>query len=418
MRSTRISLITIGSELLKGTIINTNAARAGTLLRDAGYQLHRVVTIGDQAEAIGQAVAEEMAHSEVVLMSGGLGPTQDDITKQTLSDIFGAQQMQLHEPTLAHLEQRYRHRGRALNDRTRAQALVPDVCEVVPNEQGTAPGMLFRREDRFLIALPGVPFEMLGMLQKEVIPLLQREKPSEVFLRAFIRLYRVPESEAAQRMADLEAAEPLPPEIEVAYLPRADGLWLEVSAQAPPREAEQRHEQVERTAERIFRQFQAEAYTRTPDDLASIVQKTFIEKRLTLAVAESMTGGAVAAKLVSISGASNFFKGSVTAYFTQIKTHMLGVPQETIAERGVVSAEVARAMATGVRERLQADVGLAITGRAEADGEAAAEAWLAYADAQGTEAEHVDFIYRRQTNIKRATHQLLLLGLEKVRQRF
>jgi len=413
---TPISFITIGSELLKGTIINTNAARAGQMLREAGYALSRVVTIADDRAAIAAAVREELAHSPVVLMSGGLGPTKDDITKYTLGEIFGAQHWSMHPPTLAHLEQRYRNRGRALNDLTRQQALVPDVCTVLPNVMGTAPGLLFRQDDRFLAAMPGVPFEMLHLLKHEVIPLLQRERADEAFVYEWVRISGVSESLAAQRIEAIEGG--FPPGVDLAFLPRADGLWLEVSTRRPKAEAPAAEAAVIQAADQLFSLFAQEAYTRTPTDLAQLVQETCREKGLTLAVAESLTGGAVAAQLVSVAGASHFFKGSVTAYFTEVKTQVLQVPTNLIEAHGVVSEPVARRMAEGVRDLLQADVGLASTGQAEAQGDRRAEAWLAYADRHGSEAMHGNFIYNRSVNIERAANLLLLLALRKVQARF
>ena len=185
--------------------------------------------------------------------------------------------------------------------------MVPEVCEVVPNELGTAPGMLFRKGSNILIALPGVPFEMLHMVEHEVIPLLNHEASPDVFVREVVRLTGVPESEVALRMESLEETETLPAEVEVAYLPKSDGLWLEISAHLPLEKQKPAAQLVKATADRVFGQFEQEAYSRTTEDLAQIVQKAFIEKGLTLAVAESMTGGMVAAKLVSIPGGFKLF---------------------------------------------------------------------------------------------------------------
>ncbi|MEM9983691.1 MAG: CinA family nicotinamide mononucleotide deamidase-related protein [Bacteroidota bacterium] len=412
-----ISFITIGTELLKGTIINTNAAKAGTMLKEAGYPLHRVVTISDEKQAIQSAVAEELRHSEVVLVSGGLGPTNDDITKITLAEYFGSPELALDTATLAHLKQRYQKHGRALNELTYQQAMIPTHAEVVRNSEGTAPGLLFRKDEKILIAMPGVPFEMLTMLAEEVIPLLKAEKPGQAFFQSFIRLAGVPESEAAQRMARIETK--LPPQLGVAYLPRVDGLWLELSIRQPISLAEQAKQELSHWTEEVYQLFTAETYARSQEPLPQILLEAFTERKLTLAVAESMTGGRVSAHLVSVSGASTYYKGGVTAYFTQVKTDVLGVPEELIETEGVVSSLVAEAMAQGVREKLGADVGLAITGYAEPpDAETQAHAWLGYADAQGSVSESIPFIYRRQVNIDRAAHKLMLLGLRKVKERY
>lgn len=411
-----ISFITIGTELLKGTIINTNAARAGQLLREHGYALHRVVSIADDAADITATVREELTHSDVVLVSGGLGPTKDDITKFTLAEVFGATDYVWHQPTLDHLEARYRSRGRTLNELTRLQALVPDVCEVVPNRMGTAPGMCFWQGEKQLYAMPGVPFEMLTILAEEIIPQLKRAFPTDAIATQFLRINGLGESDAALRMEPIEGK--LPPEVSLAYLPRVDGIWLEISARLPADQQARADNVVGLAADQIFTLFRNETYTRETLPLPQLVQNAYREKGLTLAVAESLTGGQVAATLVSVAGASNFFKGSVTTYFTQIKTEVLSVPEELIDAYGVVSEPVAKAMAEGVRERLQADVGLATTGLAEADGDTPPHAWIAYADRQCTEARHLTLIYDRPNNLERVTNQVLIFALQKVREHF
>lgn len=411
-----ISFITVGTELLKGTIINTNAARAGQLLREQGYALHRVVSIADDKADIADTVREELTHSEVVLVSGGLGPTKDDITKFTLAEVFGAKEYVWHQPTLDHLEARYRSRGRALNELTRRQALVPEVCEVVPNRMGTAPGMCFRQANKQLYAMPGVPFEMLTILGEEIIPRLKQAFPAEAIATQFLRIHGVGESDVALRMEPIEGA--LPPEVSLAYLPRVDGIWLEISARLPADQQARADAAVGQAAERIFALFRQETYTRETLPLSQLVQNAYREKSLTLAVAESLTGGQVAAALVSVSGASHFFKGSITAYFTQIKTELLGVPQALIDAHGVVSEPVAQAMAEGVRARFMTDVGLATTGLAEADGDTPPQAWIAYADRQRAEARHLTLIYDRPNNLERVTNQVLIFALQKVREHF
>ena len=412
-----ISYITIGNELLKGTIINTNAAKAGSLLKESGYPLQRVVTISDEKQAIQSTVDEELRHSEVVLVSGGLGPTNDDITKLALAEYFGSPELKLDAATLDHLKKRYQKHGRALNELTYQQAMIPTQAEVVRNSEGTAPGLLFRRDEKILIAMPGVPFEMLTMLAEEVIPLLKAEKAGQAFYQAFIRLAGVPESEAAQRMEQIETR--LPSYLDVAYLPRVDGLWLELSIRQALSLAEKAQRELEHWKEEVYRLFRAEAYARNQEPLPQILREAFTDRQLTLAVAESMTGGKVSAHLVSVSGASNYYKGGISAYFTQVKTDVLGVPEELIEAEGVVSSLVAEAMAQGVREKLGADVGLAITGYAEPPDEGTqAHARLGYADAQGSVSESIHFIYRRQVNIDRAAHKLMLLGLRKVQERY
>lgn len=412
---TKISLITIGTELLKGTIINTNAAKAGQILRNNGYFLNRVVTISDEKQQIRDTVEQELAHSDVVMISGGLGPTKDDITKFTLAEIFNSELVE-HTPTLEFLEKRYASRGRTLTRLTRQQAMVPASCTVVPNPKGTAPGMMFRREGKLLFSMPGVPFEMLHMVEFGILPVIQEHFPVDIFLHRIIRITGVPESMAAQRMETIE--DQIDARIDIAYLPRHDGLWIELFTQLPPDLEEEGNKILHQGQELVRDLFAEEVYALGGDDLAKVLADEFHQKNLTLAIAESLTGGAISAMLVSVSGVSAFYKGSVTAYAVSVKEEVLKVPGEIIGEYGVVSAEVATAMAEGVRNLLKADIGIGTTGLAEKDGDTLPNAWLAYADQNGTDAMHIEFTHDRNVNIERAAAYAIKLCLKNVRSRF
>ena len=410
-----ISLITIGTELLKGRIVNTNAAKAGEILQANGYSLDRVVTIGDTSTAIRENLSKEIQMSDIVLISGGLGPTKDDITKQTLAAYFKTE-LKWHEPTLAFLEDRYRDRPGTLTELTRRQALVPASCKVIANTMGTAPGMCFALADKLIISMPGVPYEMLTMLELGVLPLIRESFPAGIRLNRVIRLADIPESVAAERMEKIEAS--LAPEISLAYLPRADGLWLELSVRVPENKRNEAEEALAEAHKSVYQLFKDKAYAMGDTPLPKILGDLLREKKLTIAVAESLTGGALAASIVSISGSSDYFLGSVTAYASRIKTELLKVPADLIDQKGVVSADVANEMASGVRDLLKADIGLSTTGLAEADGDIRPHAYLGYADKSGNLARHVHFYYNRNVNIDRATNYCLQWGLKKVKERF
>ena len=349
-----ISLITIGTELLKGRIVNTNATQVGELLLQKGYSLDRVLTIGDTTSAIRENLAKELLFSDIVLISGGLGPTKDDITKQTLAEFFETE-LVMHEPTLAFLKNRYQRRPHALTELTRMQAMVPANCKVIPNSMGTAPGMCFEVEKKLVISMPGVPYEMLTMLEAGVLPLIQAAFPAAMRLSRIVRLADIPESVAARRMEKIE--ESLPTEISISYLPRADGLWLEISVHVSEDRGAEGRKMLEDACKTIYSLFEDKAYTEGDLPLPAILGNLLREKKLTISVAESLTGGRLAASLVSVSGASDYFLGSVTAYANRIKTDLLNVPSDLIEQNGVVSAEVACAMARGVRDLLKADIG-------------------------------------------------------------
>ncbi|MDX1906201.1 MAG: nicotinamide-nucleotide amidohydrolase family protein [Bacteroidia bacterium] len=406
-----ICLITIGDELLKGRVVNTNATRAAEILRARGYTLDRVVTISDTRSAILDTVQAELAAHDVVLMCGGLGPTRDDITKYTLAALFGGE-MVCHQPTLAFLEARAQARNRPLNDLTRGQAWVPDTCEVVLNTQGTAPGMYFRQGTKQVFAMPGVPFEMLYMLEHGVMPLIEAAWPPDAFRYRIVRLAEIPESDIARRMETLEPA--YPEGLAVSYLPRIDGVWLEMTLRYPADRAAEADEKVAAIAARVEALFADKRYASGGEPLPYLLAEALRTRSLTLAVAESLTGGQVAALVVSVSGASHFFKGSVTAYDPAIKISLLQVPAELIAEHTVVSGPVASAMAAGVRHLLGTDIGIATTGLAEADGERAPQAWIGYADAAGSDAKLVSLYGNRQVCIEMAAHAALLICLKKL----
>ena len=410
-----ISLITIGNELLKGRIINTNASKAGEMLRNHGYTLSRVVTISDEKEARKSAVTQEMASHDVVLISGGLGPTKDDITKHTLAELFQTE-LEMHPPTVAFLEERYKKWGRPMTKLTALQALLPKACEVVENPKGTAPGMLFRQDGKMVFSMPGVPFEMFHMLEFGVLPRIKAEFPTDVFLHKILRLSDIPESVAAERMESIDTQ--FPDEISVAYLPRHDGLWIELSIIMPKSRTTEAELILDEYTALVAALFKDKLYARGDQPMAKELADLMLKKRLTLAVAESLTGGRVSAKIVEISGVSKFYKGSVTAYATEIKAKVLGVPWPIIHEHGVDSEPVARAMAEGVRKLLDADIGLATTGLAEADGDKRPHAWFGYADEYGSDAFHVDFLHDREVNIERAAYHAIRLGLKNIQARF
>ncbi len=409
----RISFINIGNELLKGTIVNTNASNAGLILRKSGLGLHRVVMISDQGEAIREALEEEMKHSEVVLMSGGLGPTKDDITKYTLSEYFGGG-WKTDRASLDIIKQRFEHAGLELNSLTADQARVPESCEVILNRRGTAPGMLFQKNGSYVFAMPGVPYEMLFMLEKDVIPRIQQLFPVRPYHAYTFRLAGVPESEAASRMEDLE--EELPQGLQVAYLPRLDGLWLELSVQE---EVEQVGlEMLRAYIPRVRAIFADKIYVEGDEAIAKEVQDLFLEKGLTLAVAESITGGRIGAKLVEIPGSSGYFKGGIMAYDKSVKISHLSIDPNLIDTHGVVSEQIALAMAEGVRKSLGADIGIATTGYVEKGENHNPEVWIGMVG-EGIKASRYSRLRTiREINLERTAYYALQLCLKKLREAF
>lgn len=401
----RISYIAIGNELLKGRIINTNLAAAAEFLRTKGYDIRRSLVIQDSREAILSALETELQQNDVLIFSGGLGPTSDDITKKVLAEFFDSGWVE-HQPTLDFLTDFFNQRGKSLTDRNRSQALVPDTCEVLLNKTGTAPGMCFRKGDKLIFSLPGVPFEMMYLLKNEVLPLIQAQFPVQFFLNHIFRLWGIPEANLADRLSELEKE--MPDNVDLSYLPRMDGIWLEMTVRGDAENLAELEKSRSEWVEKIRAVVADKLYAEGKQSLEEMILQHCVEKGYTLAVAESMTGGMVAAKLVSVSGASNYFKGSLTAYFTEMKTQILHVPADLIAREGVVSPQTAEAMAKGVRELFGADFGIATTGIAEKNGETQAQVWIGFADKNGSESRQDFFFHKRTLNIEKAANAALI----------
>jgi nicotinamide-nucleotide amidase len=408
-----ISLITIGGELLRGRIVNTNTTAVGKLLRDNGFTLDRNVSIPDYPVIIRDVVEEEMAKSDIVLTSGGLGPTRDDLTKETLAELFDTH-LKMHEPSLRSLEARFAARGRSLSERNRQQAMLPAACEAIPNPKGTAPGMLFRKEGKILISMPGVPFEMLNMMTETVIPLLKRELQEEVFLHHTLRLRKVPESKAALQVEAIQ--DQMAETIDIAYLPRHDGLWLELGVRTKPEGLSQAQSELKDAVALAAAAFGEQVYAEGERSVPEMLGEKLREQELTIALAESMTGGLLAAKVVSVSGSSTYFESSVTAYQVRQKIALLDIPASFFEKHDVVSAEVAEAMAAGVKKLFNTDIGLATTGLAEKDTETnrLPQVWLGFSDANGNSSRHVELYHDRNVNRERAANQALIFALEMI----
>ena len=406
----KISYIAIGDELLRGRTVNTNATKMGVLLRQHGYALQRSLVIGDDPAAISAVVKQEMAQHEVVLLSGGLGPTRDDRTKQCLAKLFDSD-MHWHEPTLRWLEQRYTQHGRDLSEKNRLQAYVPVACQVLPNALGTAPGMWFERAGRLLVAMPGVPFEMLHILEQEVIPRLKQRFSTLIHLGHVLRLFDLPESEAAHRLEPIY--EYLPEGVSIAYLPSSGGVSLEFGLRAEEGAATEAKAQLEEVVRQVKTLLTGHIYAEDGRPLPVLVAEALQRSGQTLAVAESLTGGWLSSLLVSVAGASNWFKGGITAYLPEVKEQCLGVSHQSIEMHSVVSAPVAEEMAQGVRDRLGADIGLSTTGYAEPDeaSEITPHVWIGYAGPEGGASKRMRLLYTRNINRERATHYALMFLL-------
>jgi len=352
----KLEVVTIGTELVLGLTLDTNAADLGRALAAAGAEIARHVSVPDRPADIRAAVAEALDRSGFVIVTGGLGPTRDDMTKVEVAALFG-KPLRLDEAVLQRLEARFRRLGRPMPAVNRTQAEVPEGAIVLPNPRGTAPGLwLEDSRGRVAVLLPGVPSEMRGLLVDEVLPrVAQRVGSRRVVLSRTLRTTGVPESALAERIGAVE--DDIAP-LTLAYIPSLAGVDLRLTAWSlPPPEAERR---LAETGAGLRARLDDHCYGENEADLAAVVLDLLRGKRL--AVGESCTGGLIAGRITAVPGASDVFVGGVVAYANGVKTDLLDVPAATLETHGAVSEEAVRAMVEGVQRRFAADAGVAVTG--------------------------------------------------------
>ena len=399
-----VTIINIGDELLIGQVVNTNASTMSRMLIEAGMDVGKTVVVGDSRDAIWQAVDAAMHSSDAVLVTGGLGPTKDDITKKLLCEYFGSELVES-EVALENVRRIFAVRGFELTPVNRAQALVPKCCEVLNNDLGTAPCMWFEREGRVLVSLPGVPFEMEWLMRNRVVPKLQEAFRTETIVNKNILVQGIGESFLSDLIEPWELS--LPANVKLAYLPVAGMTKLRLTAHLPHNfPLSTFHFPLKGLYELAGKYIVGEDC----ETLAELVHKTLTQRGLSLATAESCTGGTIASQLTAMAGASAYFKGGVVAYSNEVKESALGVKHETLEAHGAVSEETAREMAEGVRRRMNADYAIATTGIAGPDGgtkeKPVGTVWIAVSGHKGTEAALLNFPgRRRQQNIDRTVNQ-------------
>ena len=351
------TIITIGDEILIGQIVDTNSVSIARQLNEAGIVVHEKCSIGDDADEIVRTLRRAMAVSQVVVLTGGLGPTKDDITKKTLASLFGGG-MRFDEAVAAHVERMLTARGIDYNALNRSQAEVPVCCTVLFNRHGTAPGMWFEEAGCVVVSLPGVPFEMEHLMREEVMPRLKAHFALRQIVHRTLITSGLAESVLAKRIEAWEEA--LPPYLKLAYLPSAGVVRLRLSAyevdgERIGREIEERFAELQRLIPAYVVGFE----TATVEEQ---VHRMLTERGETLAVAESCTGGRIASKFTAMAGASAYFQAGIVSYANEAKTALLGVDADLIRRCGAVSEEVARAMAEGARHAAGADYALSTTG--------------------------------------------------------
>lgn len=398
----KAEIITIGDEILIGQVVDTNSAWLGQQLNLLGIKVNRINSISDDHEAIINGIDESLQRVELVLITGGLGPTKDDITKKAIADYFNVE-MEYHEDVMQYVASLFAARGIAMADSNKSQAMLPANCKVLHNANGTAPGMWFEKDSKVIVSMPGVPYEMKGIFTDEVVPRVKQHFHTPTIKHKTILTQGVGESTLMEKIADWETSLSHH-NLKLAYLPQPGMVRLRISGEGN-NAAE---------LERIIEEKAAELLTIVPQyifgfgeqTLEQVVGELLAAKKQTLSTAESCTGGYIAHLITSISGSSTYFMGSVVAYDNRVKEEILGVSKQNLIDFGAVSQQVVEEMALGVRKRFKTDFAVATSGIAGPTGgtpeKPVGTVWIAVASSKGVVSKLLRFGNNRERNIRQA----------------
>lgn len=405
------TLITIGDELLIGQVIDTNSAWMAQQLNTIGVVVKRRISVGDVWKDIWESLDEGFKESDVILITGGLGPTADDITKPLLCDYFVGT-MLVDKGALENIENIFARLNRPLTDRNLKQAEVPDVCKVIQNKRGTAPGMLFEKEGRLFVSMPGVPHEMKGIMEDYVLDAIKNRFKLPFIVHHTLLTAGVGESFLADLIEDWEMA--LPSYIKLAYLPNYGMVRLRLSAIGYDKPALEKgvNEQFE-ILKGLVKDY---LVTDKDESMATVVARMLSSGNKTMGTAESCTGGYIAHLITSMAGSSEYYNGSVISYANQVKQDLLGVEAETLQREGAVSEAVVKQMVAGVIKQVKTDYAVAVSGIMGPDGgtdfKPVGTVWVAAGNSTKVITKQFHFRYDRRRNIDlAATHALNLLRI-------
>ena len=418
---TGASICTIGDEILIGQITDTNSAHISRALNSLGIKVSKMVSIGDDHNLIVESLKKELQENEIVITTGGLGPTKDDITKKALAELSESTSYKTDQRQLEIVHRILSARGLDILDINLAQADVPENCEVIPNRLGTAPVMVFRfPEERFghkstLYSLPGVPFEAIGALDDILNDIKEHYFLSDIYHRT-VMTYGIAESALAEMIADWE--DNLPADMHLAYLPNAlTGVRLRLSIYGGMREDQEAR--IENELKGLHAILGDIIYSDKDDTLESAIGEILKATGKTLSTAESCTGGMISSLITSVPGSSEYFLGSVTSYANSVKENVLGVPSKIIEEYGAVSSECVSAMAEGVRRLTGSDYSVATSGIAGPGGgsnqKPVGTVWIGVSSHMGTETFSLRFNSDRKRNIERFSSSALHILLKRIK---
>jgi nicotinamide-nucleotide amidase len=402
----KAELITIGDEILVGQIVDTNSAWMAQQLNLIGIEVYRITSVHDDHGHILKALAEAGMNADLVLITGGLGPTKDDITKKALCEYFKTE-LKFYPDVFEHVRRLLTAGHVEVNQYNRDQAMLPASCTVLHNSIGTAAGMWFEHNHTIFVSMPGVPFEMEAIMAEQVLPRLRERGIGTSIVHKTVLTIGLPESMLAGKIAAWENA--LPNFIKLAYLPNPMMVRLRLSGYGSDQSLLER--EIEKQIKELLTLIPENVFGFDNDNLALAVGRNLVAGGKTLAVAESCTGGFMAHSITSNPGASAYFNGGVVAYSNDIKSRILGVPDRLLEQPGAVSREVAEAMAVGVRTLFHVDYAVATTGIAGPDGgseqKPVGTVWIAVAGPSGITSQKYIFSYNRERNIIRSTQTAL-----------
>lgn len=402
-------IITIGDEILMGQILDTNSQYIARKLTEMGVEVVEQLSIPDKRDEIYDTVEYAMQEADLILVTGGLGPTKDDVTKKVLAEYFGSR-LVLNPEALKWLEELLANRNLPMNENNKSQAYLPDNCRILRNYKGTASGMWFERGWKSLISMPGVPFEMEHLMDIYVIPDLKAKYPHLQLEYRMLKVYDVPESQLAEHLESWENG--LKDGLKLAYLPSPGMVRLRITAKG---EAVKHLNEV---YESLKKALTGMKYTEGEDALEKQTGSILREKGVTIATAESCTGGEIAHMLTSVPGSSAYFKGTVVAYANEVKVNVLGVKAEDIEREGAVSETVVVQMAAGVKKLMGSDYAVSTSGVAGPDGGTADKpvgtVWIGVATPEKVFARKYVFSFTRERNIAKAAAKALELVMMEV----
>ncbi len=402
-------IITIGDELLIGQVIDTNSAWLGQQLSQNGIQVKQITSISDDAKHIVSALDEAKKRADIILITGGLGPTKDDITKNTLKEYF-KMEWRTDEEVLQNVFEIFKRFGKETTEINKLQAQVPDKCIALNNKNGTAPGMWFDVDGKIFVSMPGVPYEMKGIMTESVLPMLRKKFGLPTIIHKTILTQGIGESMLAEKIEKWEDALGVD-KIKLAYLPSPGIVRLRLSMEG--NEKDEMMKVINRKVEEVMPLIKKNIFGYDNDTLEKVVGDLLKKENRTLSTAESCTGGLVAHMLTSVPGSSEYFSGSIVSYSYDVKTIELNVSKKMLEQFGAVSEETVKQMALGVRERLKTDYSIAISGIAGPDGgtldKPVGTVWIAVAKEGFVFAKRFQFGDNRERNILRSSISALAM---------